>query len=637
MAQSGTKAITLDFSNMASGMNTVDTPTQLRKGQVQSAVNAVMGSRGFQTAQGYLGLSATDLFLNSVKGIHVHQFTDGTEALLTVSNGHVYAVNTSTGALTDLFTISGTGEAYFASAFNKCFAVNGTGAVKVESATTAYNIGIVAPSGVTAAKAAGGSLTAGVYKIYVCYGRKVGGTIVLYSQGQTIGDVTLSGGDLSITFSNFANSSDSQVNTKIVFMTDADGATYYFYHDTNDNTTTSFTITATTNRNTSLLYTVEASLNYVPPALKGLIMHDRKLIGWLNDVVYYSLRFGNVYDLERWNTASNGQIITYPHTVISLFSMGAHLYINTVAGIIMQPYADWSQKYEIMDRRWYYRFPKTVDNWGSQVIGMTNDGLRIFDGEKFSTFDLSKDIKPEIDRLYSSYSSDYEPCGKVVRRENRTEYHLSFRDTNTGTALNNRWFVLNLDDVVIRDSDNYRTPWEEIDLGFAYATSAKDNTNYFAQSKEGGACIFKERGSETRRKYVYTKAGAWLAAETDRTLKIITRQDITNITGIVRWHTLHVYSKGKSAFTVKVVIIDKAGRYRIKTVTPSTDGVSVFGTAIFGVSVFSSETPLLRKIKLPMSIKGRGVYLEVEQTTNDPTMTVYELVLSGTLIKNRFT
>ena len=148
-------------------------------------------------------------------------------------------------------------------------------------------MGIVAPSGASAVAHAGGSLALGDYKVYVSYCRTVGGVNRLYSVGESLGTVTLAGGNQTIRIT-LANSADTQVNNKVVWMTDADGSVVYFYHETGDNTTTTIDVTSDTNKNSALLYSTVALNNDVPPNIEWIFAHNNRLIGSIDNVVYYN-------------------------------------------------------------------------------------------------------------------------------------------------------------------------------------------------------------------------------------------------------------------------------------------------------------------------------------------------------------
>jgi hypothetical protein len=202
------------------------------------------------------------------------------------------------------------------------------------------------PTGATAVAAAGGSLTAGTYTVYICYARKVSGTIVLYSYPQTIGSVTLSGGNLSIAVT-CANSSDPQVTDKVVFAIEPSGVVAYFYYDHTDNTTTTFTISSNAGKNTFIVLDTVAESNYPIQAMTGIYYYDNRIIGWNGTTLYFSIKAGTDYDLERFPLANTRQL---PYNILNLFTTSTgDLFINTVGGIYKLAQGDLTAKFDTND------------------------------------------------------------------------------------------------------------------------------------------------------------------------------------------------------------------------------------------------------------------------------------------------
>ena len=148
------------------------------KKQVTRCLNAIIREQGWKRSPGYLGLKATAMTAAYLKGLHIYERLAGTETLLLVSGGKLYSVNETNGAITELYNLTGTGEAWFANAYDNCYVCNGTKVVKVEG-TTAYQVGLTAPTGASVAAVAGGTLPDGDYNVYVSYARKVSGANVL--------------------------------------------------------------------------------------------------------------------------------------------------------------------------------------------------------------------------------------------------------------------------------------------------------------------------------------------------------------------------------------------------------------------------------------------------------------------------
>jgi hypothetical protein len=223
--------IIYDLGVVLGGINNNDPSNSLLKNQVVYSSNWILKQKGFKRFPGVENLTAKHAINNYLRGMHIYPETDGTEHLLEVHGGKLYEVNKSTGDLTELYNMTGSGEAWFCNYWGKCFLTNGTKVIKVEN-STAYQVGIDAPTTGTAAAVAGGSLPDGIYKVYIGYARKVSGVNVLYSSGKDLGSVECKDGANTVRILSFGNSSDPQVNNKIVWMTDAGGSIYYFYHKT---------------------------------------------------------------------------------------------------------------------------------------------------------------------------------------------------------------------------------------------------------------------------------------------------------------------------------------------------------------------------------------------------------------------
>lgn len=628
------KPISQDFSDISGGLNTAKPAVAIGGNQIQACLNTIIKEQGWGRSPGYLGMKTTAEFSAYIRGLHVYEQVAGTETLIALSGGKLYTVATSgasSGDITDLYNLTGTGEGWFCNAFDKCFVANGTILMKAESPTVAYRVGIVAPTGATIAAVAGGTLPDGSYDVYVSYARKVSGANALYSIGQALGTVVLGTGSNTIRVT-CADSADAQVNNKVVWVREAGGSIWYYYGESGDNTTEIINISSDAAKNSDLLYSVAAAPNALPGALQGVYFFDNRLFGFINDKYYWSDKGLTSFKLEIWRSANVG---TLPFNILSMFSMNGSLYFNTTGGIICLPSGDVNSRYVIKDTRWYFRFPRTVDYWGGSVIGVTNNGVRIFDGEKFTTFDYGKDIKPEIEKLYSSYSSNFPPCGKVTYRTTRTEYHLSFRDTAVSSLLCNRHLVLNLSSVAVYDEIKYKVPWEEWEGGFSYLVNSKDNALYYGQSLANGGQIFKETNSSSADRYVYDKAGTFLTALTEKNINITSRDFLINLSASVTWQTVQLIAQLSSTASLRIAFRDSGIPTSTKAMQVN-DGAE-FDSAIFDASYFAIETPTPRNIPLKRQLSGKISYLVFSQTADDINLSVIAIALLGTLRKTRFT
>jgi hypothetical protein len=563
-----------------------------------------------------------------IRGLGTYRRYDGTDTLLVTVANILYSVNKTTGALTQIYNFGTAGETYFLTWLDKAWVlVSGVGLYKVEGGT-GYPVGIAAPSGCTAKAAAGGSLAAGVYKIYVGYARKVGGSNVLYSSGEALANITLGGGNGSIAFT-IPNSSDPQVNNKVVWMTDADGATYYYYGETGDNMTTTLTISSTASKSTALIYNVQAALNLVPGAYTHFCMHARRLWGCLDNTVYYSLQEGNVYDYERWDTQTN--YIVFPAKVYGVFSLGSDLIISTAAGMIVQPDGDPTAAY-VLHEGHYFKYPNTVCEYKGMLIGLTDDGVRVFDGQTMSE-ELSRDVKPEMDTLYTGYTTNNIPAAVVFRREDRSEYHLVYHDATVSRGQNNRRLVLNLDRLVMGENNVWsRAPWEKWSNAANYMTVDANELMYCAQAHDDASVIYKDRTDRCRDENIYL-SDTLTAASVPET-KIRSGTFVFDLRGTVFWEQVRVLAQLLANMTVKIKIVDAASAATSNTITPVLAGFQL-NVDRLGVDRLAPEIPTLRKTGIPRNVRGAAAYIEIGQTAEDQSWQLLELVMYGRLTRSR--
>jgi hypothetical protein len=636
--KSGTKDITLDFSNYSLGLNSRESQFGIKDGQAYNgSINARFKAVGFDRAPGFVGLSEIPVFTAYSKGIEHYSRVDGTQKKMGFSEGKLYEV-AEDGTKAERYDLTGGGEGFGVSAYDKFFAVNGAGSCVVENGT-AYPIGITAPTACTVAAAAGGTLPDGVYTIYVGYALKVDGLNVLYSQGFLCASVTLGSGNNTIAFSNFANSSNTRVNNKVVWMASpTDSATIYRYHETDNNTSTSFSVASAANRNTSQLYRVQALPSAQSPVMTGIILHDDRIYGWKNNSLYASMKATSPYDLERWP----GIRYDFPFYILSLFTIGTDLYINTNQGIILLPDGDLSAKYKQITKRLYFKYIRTVakldDTTGNEnespVIGWTNDGIRVFSGNGFS-IDLSKDVKTDIKRGMDGASSTFQPCGFVYRSKDRSEYRVSYRDTSVNALYNNRQLVLNLDSLTIESNSQYIAAWELWDTGFSHASVDATGTVYMVQSLNGNSQVIKENWDSVANKWTWNDSG-YCAVLTPKICKVISKVDLIDIVGRIGCEQLRTLTQLSETAKISVQMGDEFDVKQSANVTPGGGTLALFDEALFDESIFVSEQPVVGLVKLKQSLKGCSAFVAFEQTADDPTMQVISIRIYTNFEQGRF-
>ena len=521
----------IKIEDLSGGLNCNDPALTISDNEVADCKNAKFLKKGYERWPGAEPLTAQNAINDRIRGEFVHGESDGTQHLYEVHGGKLYEVSKLDGSLTELYDLTGQSEAWGVSSHGTFFCSNSAGMCKIEGAT-AYRVGIVPPSGVVATgQTSGGNLPDGVYKIYASYARRVNSVDVLYSKGEELTNVTISGGggNGSIDITNFLNSSDAQVGNKIIWMTRAGLATYYKWKTTGNNSTESFSIISADPESELITYGAKAKDNDLPPDIDYLFAFDNRLFGIKNNILYWSRKGYNKYDLDRW-PAGNSRKITYRLT--ALFGCQKHLCLNTEQnGIMLLPFADVNAKIEHYEEQTSFQYIRTISKWNGNVIGMTRDRIGVFNKDTFTfdPWDYGYNIRPFLNRIWQDDGVNNRPCGIVHRRENRMEYMLSFKDNAVNNSNNNRTLILNLSRTYYIDIDQNKTPWELLGRGFNYAVKDTDNTLFFAQHIEGAGTIYKELSNHTYEKGIFDDNGAYLTANTDMKTFITTKTFIKDV------------------------------------------------------------------------------------------------------------
>lgn len=631
------KSVVYKFGDFSGGVNINDPAISIPANQCQDILNFQVLRQGLRRWPGALNVTALGDVTNYFRGQFRYTTTTGNDYLLSCFGGKVYSVNKSTGALTLIYDLGGSGEMWGSEHFGSFFITNGSDSCKIEG-TTGYRIGIAAPTAASVAPASGGSLPDGVYYVYVGYARQVSGLNVLYSKGYYAGSVTLGTGNNKVAITGFTNSSDAQVNNKVVWMTDAGGATYYFYGETGDNTTTAITISNDTDKNNSIIYDTYAAYNDLIPTIDCLFAFDNRLWGIKDNILYYSQKSTNNYELEKFPVLNK---IEYPYKLTGIFAIGENLYLNTLTnGIIKQPAGNVGVRFEHKEQRYSFKYMRTVVDWNGGKFGITNDGLMFFDGEKFQEFDYGYNIKPALKKIYSESGENTQPCGIVVVRDNRVEYHLSFCDTALGTSNNNRTYVLNLSQTFFQDSQNYKTPWEILGRGFNYATVDTTGTLYMSQSHIDGSVIYKENSSNTTEIGIYDETGAYLSTAEEMFAYINSKVIITDLFTKSIIENVRALVQLGSVANIQVIIADD-----LSTILSQDTDISSYGGAIWDSFVWDATSPeqvrwvneqeSMTEIKGDQGMFGYSFYIKFSQTADDINFKYGEIDLLVTLETGR--
>jgi hypothetical protein len=551
MAQRG--EIELNYGDFSHGENTVDDPTKIGDKQVVSGFNAILRKNGFERRP---GSSARTSAAGWVRGLHNYQQIDGTERLLAVWGDNLVEISKTTNSIATRYAMTGSGQAWFTDYLDTCFISNAGVNVKLEGATASALVPRI-PTGASATAAAGAGLPNGVYQVYACYARQESGINVLYSSGQDLGAITLGSGNNQIAITWAEVPTDARITHKVIFMPDAGGSSYYFYRQV-AKATTSFTVADTAQKNDAILYSVVAANNTVPPAFQFVYAFAGRLWGVVGNVLYYSLETAdNEHDLSRFPSENTS---TFPYAITGLFSVGADLYLNTKAGIIRQPNGDPTARFVHVEKRWYFTQMRTVQSWNGGVIGLTNDGVRFFDGEKFFDYDIGKHKRDVID-TFAYAAGSLVPCAAVYRRSIRTEYHWCWYDsTIEGALTHNRRLVLNLDRLEFLPGKDVVAPWETWGNGASYMTVDSAMNLYNAQTAEASSILYVEDSTTCADDGIYLDNGAVGDSESSALLSVVTKTNIVGTDFLAMWHQFRALTKYLSGVSVSIEILDFSGR-----------------------------------------------------------------------------
>ena len=634
-----TKRVIIPISDLSGGLNTTDPDTQVGDRFLGRGRNQVIGCLDLMLhtkKQRPGSKGASGVHSGYCRGLGYYLQHDGTEHILSVSGGKLYRHTVLDPPFTasELFDMTGDGEAWFQDYLDICVVCNGTNVVKVEG-TDAYQLGIDAPSGASSALlAATGSLSDGTWKVIVCYARDVGGSTVLYSTGQALNDVVIASPDSAIRIT-MANSPDGQVNNKVVFLSGpSDGGIYYKYHETGDNTTTQIDVTTEANKNT-IIYSVEAQRNASVPAFEYILVHNNYLYGTVGNTLYRSLRAGTRYDLERFDTRSaGGNTADYPYDIQGIWSIGDDVYLNTPHAMIRIPQGEINAEFEEIPG--YFKYPRTVRPWNGGLIGLTAHGVMFFDGSKFYPHDIAQDIKPQIQALYDGYSDNFRPCAAIYRRSDRLEYHLVYRDSQVSTTHNNRRLVLNLDKVAFMQEARVAAPWEVWSNGAAYMVVTDNNVWYCIQSLSGDCVMYEEDPALKRDQFIYKKGV--LESADKYGFEIQLGRFRPNIAGLTRWIQAFLHAKYNPTVTIRVdaALWPANAAYSAQANTVAS-GLPLFGVARFGIDRFAPEGPIYKRLKLSRALKSKGMLVTISQDDEDPVFQLLDAEIHGVLAVGRFT
>lgn len=635
--------VNLDYSDYSGGLNTKDNAIGIKNDEAQIFRNM------FKVQDGYIRRPGYEAEISGTGNFNTTQFGDLRGMLLFRNTGFVAAENgagaTKISSLLNMLldapaeiNMAGDDEAYMIASNENMLVSNNSVDMKKHESDTGYegNVGLVPPTGSTTALVAGGSLTLGSnYKVFAGYAREFpagSGLYVLYSVGEALTDRVPAGGNqtIRVTIANSGdNNSISHKVFKVAWITKGGGSTFFrgavFPHGT-----AFVDISAESSFNESVVYSVSAANSQRPLGYKMIHFFDQRVWGIDKDdafIIRYSNK-GTRFDQEKWPTKN---FITLPSKCRLIMGLKDHLYFFCEDGTIRQPFGDTGQRYQWVDRQLYFHHPRTVDYWDDKLVGWSNRGVAIFDGNSYIGGDLSRNIYDDLIPVYDQMTTEpafNKPYGMVVYRKERSEYHISWFDSDLAGVHNQRHMVLDLSNLFTQRG--VRPHWEEWDLGFNYAmksdrisatpSTGLSNALYIGQSKVGSPYDTSNRSNILFEKIILDTVGAaeiqrysgvdtnifisdgTLVASDFYDVKILSRRKMSGIDTRLIARQLRVIAAAEKDFTVKIICHSK-------------DGTEVSKTYTFVAGSVGPTTPIEERYRKPaaMNLKGDRISIEFEQ------------------------
>jgi hypothetical protein len=629
MGINGVKNLALDFSDMSGGKNSRAPKHALPGNEVANTLNAIHLDRGAQRAPGYAGLAATLLSGWSIRGMWNYRHANGTETLVVASQAKLWQVDLENKTWSEIGAgmLTSDTPCYAVNLAGKLWVVNGTDFVKVEDDLSVYRVGIAAPVGASAAVVTGGSLTADkVYGVYVSYARDDGSGRYLYSLPESLGNLTPTGNDLAITIT-VPDSTDPQVTYKVAWLTDADGSVPYFYGIVANGTSADIEIVDDSDRNADLTMNAESASNQLLPiSPDGIYTFDDRLYVWDagTQTVYWSLKTDiNPLDVERFLEAN---FRTLARTISSVFSVEDDLFFNHAGNGVSVAYGGdmMSVIKHISKDLWFLdtftpEGRSSVVPYKGQVLGLTNDGFRFFNGKAFSE-DLSFNIKPDMTDVYASVGT-MTPCAIVnVRAGKRTEYRFSWRNRNYSDSLNNYQLIFNLD--FYFDPMKARRTWEVWETGFSHMAIV-GQTWYGAQSMADAGHIVSESGVSDIN--CFDRTGKFNTTTFVKQWYILTRTVINSLDSVCVWGPPYFFSVGSGSVTGNIIIFDANNTKYGFTISGTTLSYAILPAVL--PFVMNPQYPVAASDPVAYACRGNSVAIELSHLTDDAEFFMYELQL----------
>jgi hypothetical protein len=358
------------------------------------------------------------------------------------------------------------------------------------------------------------------------------------------------------------------------------------------------------------------------------------------DTIYYSAKAYNQYDIEKFPAAN---VIVTPYNLTGIFSVGQNLYFNTTSGIVAMPKADPNAVLYLIEPRWNFAEMNTVDRWNNGVIGLTNDGIRYFNGQVFTNYDMSYNIKNYIDQAIKTKTNFY-ACGYVYRRTIRNEYHLLWQDDTVSDSVNNMHAILNLDTNISSmygANDQFIAAWEFQPVsGNFVAISRNTNTVFVGQTHATAPKIYKETQDDDMLNYLYDKAGRLITTAEPYQLRILSRIMLPGMNVLCWLDKFRLLLSNNKPVQIRFQLPDQTqdgGGLTDPYVVPAPYGGDArFDVSKYDESYYPIEGAFVYVDKFPDNFNGREIAVEISQLDNDPQLQIMTTQIQHTYEMGNF-
>lgn len=443
----------------------------------------------------------------------------------------------SSGTFTNIAT-GLTANLYFTSVIYKdhLYMCNGTDNCQRWSGSgNTKTMGLAVPgSGTTAADGGAGNLANGAYKYKI---------IFLYdayqeSNGQaTETSITVSGGPKNVDLSSIpTGATDQGVTARRVYRTKAGGSTYFRVATISDNTTTTYTDSATDGSlDTTLTIPTD---HFSPPAFKYIVVHKERIFGVKKNSsdLYFSKIENGVSLPDAFDTTDDvisiapddGDIIQAieegPDGIFTIFKRNSvrKLFVGTA------PPEEWEVS-AIFDPHGVVS-PYSVARSPQGIIYFSRTGLdkrsiRVFNGQ--NSQDISERIQPTLENISRTLIEN------IVGNYHDEKYRMAYADRTTGATENNRVLIYDFErdaySIDLKDVNAF-IPWDGAgDQGQLYSGDSGDGLIYLEDTETSD--LFVELLSQiSGGTFTQTESGGTEAAPTITLIQNQITDDVGNKT-----------------------------------------------------------------------------------------------------------